>query len=82
MIRWTFFFEEGNVKSDVKEEKEDERIAEFIDNNRSGWLDLPGDELDIAVNMAHVKCVVRQVVKPEDALELQPKTTAEEEKSA
>ena len=57
MIRWTFFFEEGNINSDVKDEAEDMRIREFLSKQK--LLHLPGDEIDIYVNPAMVKCTVR-----------------------
>lgn len=60
MIRWTFFFEEGNIKSDVKEEAEDVRISEFILQEPRGLLYLPRDKIDIYLNLAMVKCTVRE----------------------
>lgn len=60
MIRWTFFFEEGNIKSDVKEEAEDVRISEFILEQPRGLLYLPGEKVDIYLNLAMVKCTVRE----------------------
>ena len=60
MIRWTFYFEEGNIKSDVIEPLEDKRISEFITEQPRGLLFLPGNDVDIYVNLANVKCTVRQ----------------------
>jgi len=63
LIRWTFFFEEGNVKTDVKEEKEDARIFDFVNDSSSSVLLLPGDGTDLYVNLNHVKCIARRSAK-------------------
>lgn len=61
-IRWMFFFDEGNVKSDLTNEQEDKRIEEFLLENGQGMLRLPGDHADILVNLSRVKCISRQEV--------------------
>lgn len=63
-IQWIFFFDEGNVKSDVAEEAEDARIADFVFDSPTGVLHLPGKETDLWINLAMVKCVARTTVKP------------------
>lgn len=65
MIRWIFFFEEGNVKSDVKNEEEDKRIQEFVDANPKGILQLPAEKCDIYINLDRVKCFARSIVDEE-----------------
>jgi len=65
IIRWTFFFEEGNVKTDVDNEEQDEAISQFVEESNPGLLRLPGDEVQIFVNMSRVKCTVRQIVDKE-----------------
>lgn len=75
MIRWTFFFEEGNIKSDVKEEAEDVRISEFILEQPRGLLYLPGDKVDIYLNLAMVKCTVREA-DAQDIVQVAPEAPA------
>lgn len=60
MIRWTFFFEQGSIKSEVTETDEDERIASDLQHFATGFLKLHGDVTDIYVNLHLVKCVARQ----------------------
>lgn len=60
MIRWTFFFDEGNIKTDIKEIAEDRRIRGTIDTDMNGLLYLPGDQTDIIINLSKVKCFVRE----------------------
>jgi hypothetical protein len=67
MLQWIFFFDEGNVKSDITEEAEDERISNFMFDSPTGVLHLPGKETDLWVNLAMVKCVARTTVKPAEA---------------
>ncbi len=62
MIRWIFFFEEGNVKSDVTDEQEDARIQEFLESNPKGILHLPAGDTDIYVNLDRVKAFSRSIV--------------------
>lgn len=66
MIRWVFFFEEGNVKTDVTKEEEDVRIQEFVDANPKGILQLPTGKVDIYINLDRVKCFCRSIID-EDA---------------
>jgi len=68
MIRWVFFFEEGNVKTDVTKEDEDKRIQEFIDSNPRGTLYLPSEKVDIYINLDRVKCFCRSIVDEEAEL--------------
>lgn len=65
MIRWTFVFEEGNVRSDVKEDAEDARIAEFIAASPSGLLMMPGETTTLFINLSRVKCIGRSIVDEE-----------------
>lgn len=65
MIKWTFFFDEGNVSSTVDKEEEDLRILSLIDT--SGIIELPNEKFDLYVNMALVKCTSREVVNAEPA---------------
>ncbi len=60
MVRWTFCFKEGNIRSDAREEAEDLRLCKFMVENPTGVLYLPGDEMDIYLNMKMVKFTVRQ----------------------
>ncbi len=66
MVRWTFCFEEGHIKSDAREEAEDLRLCKFMVENPTGVLYLPGDEMDVYLNMEMVKFTVRQPNLKED----------------
>lgn len=69
MIRWTFYFDEGSVSSEVTNDEEDQRIGDIV-NGADGisgisWLSLPGEQFDMQVNLCKVKCVIREKdVKP------------------
>ena len=65
MIRWVFLFEEGSAKSDVTDEAEDVRIAQFLENNPGGLLALPGEVQTIFVNLSRVRCIARTVMTEE-----------------
>lgn len=65
MIRWTFFFDNENVKSDVTTEEEDCRIADVISNCPGTTLYIPGNNADFYINLKMVKCVLRQIVEEE-----------------
>ena len=60
MIKWTFFFNEGNVNSVVTAEEEDMRIMQELDTQ--GVLMIPGEKFDLYVNMSLVKCTAREVM--------------------
>ena len=62
MIRWTFFFEEGSVISEVKDEKEDERCLNFLRDFSHSWLDIPGTNADLHINLMRVKLISRETV--------------------
>ncbi len=61
VARWTFYFEEGHIASDVSVDCEDERISNCVEIPH-GIFKLPGETLDLWVNMDRVKCVSRQEV--------------------
>jgi hypothetical protein len=65
MIRWTFFFDEGNVKSEVKDDEEDAKIQAFVYEGGKGLLRLPGEKIDILINLHRVKCIAREIVDEE-----------------
>ncbi len=56
--RWTFYFDQENIRSDVADLEEHARIEEFVTNCPFDILQLPGDQACIYVNLAMVKCVV------------------------
>ena len=66
MIKWTFFFNDGNVNSIVHNEEEDQRISEWVDDP-VGLLYLPGDKFDMYVNIDQCKAIVREIVQPDAA---------------
>lgn len=69
-IQWIFFFDEGQVKSDVNEESEDIRIADFLCEDPTGVIRLPGKETDLWINLALVKCIARTIVQQPDPEQL------------
>jgi len=71
--RWTFYFNENSERSDSKvvqsdavTEYEDERIRTFMRKTPKGTLYLPGNVLEVWVNLEYVKCVSRQMVDLEE----------------
>lgn len=60
MIKWTFFFNEGNLAATVSTEEEDLRILNSLDS--TGILEIPNEKYDLYVNLALVKCTAREVV--------------------
>lgn len=62
MIKWTFYFEQGNVVSDIRCEEDDLRIAEWV-NDPEGLLYIRGSNYDLYINYDHVKAIVREVVE-------------------
>ena len=56
--RWTFYFDQENIRSDVRDLEEHARIEEFVMNCPHEILRLPGDQACIYVNLSRVKCVV------------------------
>ena len=65
MRRWTFFFDEGNIKSEVSTDEEHTRISALVKEDPRGMLFLPGDNLDIYVNLSMVKCIASQPLTQE-----------------
>lgn len=61
MIKWTFFFEEGHVSSMIKTQEEDERISSAC-LNKDGMLSLPGEKMDLFVDLDRVKLISREIV--------------------
>ena len=69
MIRWTFYFMgEGNVKSDILTDEEDDRIERFIELHsssrfgRNKTLKLPAPMTNIHINLDMVKCITREML--------------------
>lgn len=69
MIRWTFYFDEGNVQSDTKDDLEDSRIRSFINEKQSSFMSVKNQEMEIYVNMNLVKCITRQEISEESNAE-------------
>lgn len=70
MIRWTFYFEEGNVVSDITEDLEDVRVQKLVDS--IGLFPFKNPQLDFYINPEKVKLVSRQIVDTEKAAEDKP----------
>lgn len=58
ITRWTFYFDQENIRSDVSNPDESDRIKEYITACPDGMLSLPGDKAHIYINLARVKCIV------------------------
>lgn len=76
-VRWMFYFEEGSVNSDLSSQEEDARIREALTCGTNQILTLPHTEMEIWVNLNHVKCTTRSMIdveeqKVEEAAEAQP----------
>ena len=56
--RWTFYFDQENIRSDVSDMEEHLRIEEFVSKCPMEILKLPGAQACIYVNLSMVKCAV------------------------
>ncbi len=63
--RWTFYFDQENIRSDVSNPIESDRIKDFINCDPKGMLELPGVEATIYMNLSMVKCIVKVPVTDE-----------------
>jgi hypothetical protein len=63
MIRWTFYFDEGSVISDVKDEGEDVRIANYVDGLE--LFEFKAAEVEFYLNPEKLKLIARQIVSDE-----------------
>lgn len=80
ITRWTFYFDQDNLRSNVKVEAENLRIAQFIQDNPKGLLRLTiTNQDDIYVNLDMVKCIACQVVTEEQLKSEQEKAPVVEE---
>lgn len=62
-MKWVFYFAEGNLTSEVVDQREIKRITDALDQNCQGWLHLPGPKLDARINLSLVKCVTCEELK-------------------
>lgn len=68
MIQWSFAFErEECINSDIHTEEEDLRISQFMQDNPTGILYMPGKPVDFYLNLANAKWITRTVF--EDTVE-------------
>jgi hypothetical protein len=75
-IRWTFFFEEGNVCSETVEEKEDKRIQNAVENQiKKPIIFFPNKEIAMYVNFTKVKLISRQEINDNPETEPSPSST-------
>lgn len=65
MIRWTFFFDNGSVSSNVDDEENDSMLEELI--HADGMIRLPGNP-EAYVNMKLVKAITREEVQEQPPL--------------
>jgi hypothetical protein len=70
MIKWTFFFDEGNVSTVVNSEEEDLRISEWADSPTE-FLHIPNSKFDMYVNPSMVKAFVREMIEQEEIPQLE-----------
>ena len=59
MIKWRFIFGDKHVEAEVKQEIEDEMIAEAMEEK---FLFIAGEERDLYVNLAHCTVAVREPI--------------------
>jgi hypothetical protein len=71
MIKWTFFFDEGNFACEVMDNEEDQRIETFCRECPKGILFLPNEKTNLWVNLGMVKCVARQILTAQEAADQQ-----------
>lgn len=60
MIKYTFFFNDGNLATDVHEDAEDTRIRSSLAS--TGILEVKNAKYDLYVNLSLVKCTAREVI--------------------
>jgi hypothetical protein len=65
ITRYTFYFNQDNIRSDVSNDEESTRITAFIKHHPHDMLKLPGDNADIYVNLALVKCIGKMSISQE-----------------
>lgn len=65
ITRWTFYFDQENIRSDVSNPEESERIGLYVTQCPEGMLELPGDAATIYVNLSMVKCIVKVAISDE-----------------
>lgn len=70
MIRWTFYFDQGNVSSEVHNESDDREIAELVEE-ASGLIWIPGNP-QIYVNLDHTKAITREIVQEQPVVVVSP----------
>ena len=61
MIKWTFYYEQGSVVADAKDEIEYMHYSDAVYDGE-GFLHIEGKDIDLHVNMAFVKLATRQIV--------------------
>jgi hypothetical protein len=69
--RWMFFYENGNIRFDATDLTQEAVVKEAIMKNPQGFLELPGDESKVLVNLSLVKCITRSLVDLEEEKRLQ-----------
>lgn len=70
ITRWTFYFDQDNLRSEVKDEAENLRIGQYIADNPKGLLRLCVSEgNDIYVNLSMVKCFACQIFTEQQLIE-------------
>jgi hypothetical protein len=79
MIKWTFAYEQDYLSINVLDEKEDTRIAAFMDDPEE-FLFVPAQEKNVWINLSKVKIVSRETVD-EKAIEDVGIVTAQDQSS-
>lgn len=79
ITRWTFYFDKDNIRADIRDDDENMRIAEFIEETPQNILMITINEKDdIYINLAHVRCIASQAITQEQ-LEAERKPQIEQE---
>jgi hypothetical protein len=81
LIRWTFFFEEGAIATELNEDEEgtlrDRGLIRDIENEEN-WLTIPHPEIDTRVNLNRVKAITRQIVEVASTAPIPPQDQEKE----
>jgi len=62
LIRWTFIINDKPVSVEVRDEKEDQRIGEMVNQQDEKLLFIPGIGKDAYVNLALTSVILREEV--------------------
>ena len=67
MIRWRFYFDQGDVTTEPETEDEDNAIMDNITERPYDLLDLSNSKGNLFVNLRLVKCITRTIENVDQA---------------